>query len=145
MKTPRRKRIAFDLDETLGVPQIDGAEIVGFRFREGCVELLQRLEKDFELILWTVGSRRYVEKIVAFGLRKFFPEVYAWEDISTSWKDVRRIGADYLIDDSPHHFEEARKNGLTAHYIVIEAFGSPADFKDPHLWIRQIEEVLYQR
>src|ERR1700755_3191445 len=94
-----RKRIAFDLDETLGVPIIDGSEVVGFRFREGCSELLQRLEKDFDLILWTVSNRRYVEKILVFGLRKYFSEIYCWEDISTSWKDVRRIKADFLIDD----------------------------------------------
>lgn len=138
-----RKRIAFDLDETLGVPVIDGSEIVGFRFREGGVELLQKLGKDFDLILWTVSSRSYVEKILAFGLKKYFSEIYCWEDISTSWKDVRRIRADFLIDDSPHHFEAAVKSGISERYIVIEAFGSVKDFENPLYWIEQIEEVLF--
>jgi hypothetical protein len=142
MKSDSRKRIAFDLDETLGVPVIDGDEIVGFRFREGCVELLNGLKKDFEIILWTVSQRSYVEKILSFGLKDFFSEVYCWEDISTSWKDVRRINADYLVDDSWHHFEEAIKNGISERYIIIESFGSPKDFADPLFWIEQIEDVL---
>lgn len=137
-----RKRIAFDLDETLGVPIIDGVEIVGFRFREGCNELLQRLEKNFDLILWTVSNRSYVEKILAFGLKKYFSEIYCWEDISTSWKDVRRINADFLIDDSSHHFEKALEEGISQHYLVIEPFGSPKDVENQFLWIEQIEEFL---
>jgi len=143
MSQNSRKRIAFDLDETLGVPIIEENKIVGFRFREGCVELLQRLEKDFDLILWTVSNRSYVEKILAFGLKKFFSEIYCWEDISTSWKDVRRINADFLIDDSSHHFERALEEGISEHYIVIEPFGSPKDFENPLYWIEQIEEILF--
>lgn len=137
-----RKRIAFDLDETLGVPVIEGVEILGFRFREGCIELLERLVKDFDLILWTVSNRSYVEKILSYGLKKFFTEIYCWEDISTSWKDVRRINADFLVDDSRHHFDEASKTGISERYIVIEPFGSPKDFENPLFWIEQIEQVL---
>lgn len=139
-----RQRIAFDLDETLGVPIIDGVEIIGFRFREGCEELLQRFEKDFNLILWTVSNRRYVEKILSFGLMKYFSEIYCWEDISTSWKDVRRIKADFLIDDSRHHFEKALEEGISERYIVVEPFGSPKDFENPLFWIEQIDEVLFR-
>ena len=138
-----RKRIAFDLDETLGVPVIDGERITGFRFREGCVEVLERLQRDFILILWTVSSRRYVDQILSFGLNRFFHETYTWDDIATSWKDVRRIKADFLIDDSPHHYEEAVKNGISERYIVIEPFGSPKDFEKPLYWVEQIERVLY--
>lgn len=137
------KRIAFDLDETLGVPIIDGVEIVGFRFRDGCVDLLKKLQKDSDIILWTVSNRRYVEKILSFGLKEFFVETYSWDDISISWKDVRKIKADFLIDDSRHHFEEAVKNGIAKHYIVIEPFGSLKDFENPVYWIEQIEEVLF--
>ncbi len=138
-----RKRIAFDLDETLGVPVIDGVEIVGFRFREGCIGFLKKLQKDFDLVLWTVSSRRYVEKVLSFGLNQFFIETYSWDNISTCWKDVRKINADYLVDDSEHHFEEALKNGIGRHYIVIEPFGSPKDFENPLYWIGQIEKVLF--
>ena len=143
MTQPTRRRIAFDLDETLGVPVIDGDRITGFRFRDGCKVLLRKLEKDFDLILWTVSNRSYVDKALAFGLKDFFTETYAWEDISTNWKDVRRIKADFLIDDSRHHFEEAVKNGISEHYIVIEPFGSPKDFENPLYWIEQIERVLF--
>lgn len=142
MAQDSRKRIAFDLDETLGVPIIEGIEIVGFRFREGCIELLQRLDKNFDLILWTVSNVNYVEKILAYGLNKYFSEIYCWEDISTTWKDVRRIKADFLIDDSPHHFENALQKGISEHYIVIEPFGSQKDFENPLYWIEQIEAVL---
>lgn len=143
MSQNSRKRIAFDLDETLGVPIIEGVEIVGFRFREGCVQFLEILEKDFDLVLWTVSNRSYVEKILAFGLNKFFSEIYCWEDISTSWKDVRQIKADYLIDDSSHHFDEAIKNEISEKYIVIEPFGSIKDFENPFYWIEQIKKVLF--
>lgn len=81
MAQPLRKQIAFNLDETLGVTIIDGVEIIGFRFRKGCIKLLRKLEKDFDLILWTVSNRSYVEKILAFGLKKYFLEIYCWEDI----------------------------------------------------------------
>lgn len=138
-----RKRIAFDLDETLGVPIIDTNAMAGFRFRDGCVELLEKLQKDFDLILWTVSNRRYVEKILAFGLNRFFTETYSWDDIAAGWKDVRRIKADYLIDDSTHHFEEAVKNGIGERYIVIEPFGSPKDFENPLYWVEQIEKGIF--
>jgi len=62
-----RKRIAFDLGETLGVPVIDGAEIVGFRFREGCAERLQKLEKDFALVLG--------RSVIAVMLKRFWISV----------------------------------------------------------------------
>ena len=49
-------RIAFDLDETLGVPLIEGDAIVGFQVRPGCPELLDRLRPSFTLgllpVLW---------------------------------------------------------------------------------------------
>ena len=65
------------------------------------------------------------------------------EDISTNWNDIRSIKADFLIDDSSHHFEEAEKKGISKHYIVIEPFGSTRDFENPVYWIQQIEEVLF--
>ena len=45
------KRIAFDLDETLGVPLIEDNSIVGFQIRPGCLELLGRLRGRFTLLL----------------------------------------------------------------------------------------------
>lgn len=137
-----RLRVAFDLDETLGVPVIDGASIVGFKIREGGVELLERLKQEHSLILWTVASRRYVEKVLSFGLRKYFAEVHSWDEIASEWKDIRKIRADYLIDDSPHHQERAQEHGIERRYIVIAAYDSLEDRKDPRLWVQQIEEGL---
>ena len=135
-------RIAFDLDETLGVPLIDGNSIVGFRIRDGGVELLERLRHNHDLLLWTVSSRRYVEKVLSYGLGRFFDEVYTWDEIASEWKDVRKVGADYLIDDSPHHRERALKDGVERGYIVVVGYGSVEDQRDPLLWVRQIEQVL---
>ena len=44
-------RIAFDLDETLGVPIIEGATMRGWQLRPGCPELLARLQARFVLCL----------------------------------------------------------------------------------------------
>ena len=139
MKT---QRIAFDLDETLGTPITNGNSIIGFNLRTGCQELLSELSQHDELILWTVSSRRYVEKILQYELATYFQEVYSWDDIASEWKDIRRIHADYLIDDSPHHQDEAQKYGLESHYIVIPAYGSPEDCQDSLLWVKQIHTVL---
>ncbi|HZS09230.1 MAG TPA: hypothetical protein VFD58_30635 [Blastocatellia bacterium] len=137
-----RQRIAFDLDETLGVPVIDGDSITGFRLRDGAADLLNRLRLSHSLLLWTVSNRSYLDKALSYGLSAYFAETYSWDDLAVSWKDIRRINADYLIDDSEHHKEEARKYGIADSYIVIAAYGSPEDQDDPLLWIRQIELVL---
>jgi hypothetical protein len=139
------RRMAFDLDETLGVPLIDGSRIVGWQARPGCVELLGRLRSRFVLCLWSVSSRRYVEQALAFGLGRWFTEVYTWDELPDRWKDVRRIGADYLVDDSPHHRDEAARHGLAAAYIVVPAYGSPEDVADPLAWVRVVEQVLTSR
>ena len=135
-------RIAFDLDETLGVPITDGRTVVGFQFRVGCLGLLQRLSREHHLILWTVSSHIYVDKALGFGLRPFFREVYCWDDLPGSWKDVRRVRADYLIDDSEHHMDAARTYGLEERYIVVPAYGSPEDVADSALWVRLIDTRL---
>jgi hypothetical protein len=135
-------RIAFDLDETLGVPLVEGSAIVGWQLRPGALDLLGRLAPRFTLCLWTVSSRRYVDKVLSFGLGGWFREVYTWDELATAWKDVRRIGADFLVDDSPHHREAARKHGLEEAYIVVSAYGGPEDAADPLGWVREIEAVL---
>jgi phosphoglycolate phosphatase-like HAD superfamily hydrolase len=100
-------RIAFDLDETLGVPVIENDRIVGFRARDGAAELLAELSQKRALILWTVSLRSYLDKVLGYGLGRYFTETYTNDEIAVTWKDIRRIRADYLIDDSPHHAEEA--------------------------------------
>ena len=135
-------RLAFDLDETLGIPIVNDSSIQGFKVRPGAIQLLETLYRDHKLLLWTVASRRYVDKVLSYGLAQYFIEVYSWDEIATGWKDIRKIGADFLIDDSSHHREEARRHGLEHRYIVVPAYGSLEDRKDPLLWARQVERGL---
>lgn len=136
------KRIAFDLDETLGVPLIEGSSIVGFQTRPGCLELLGRLRPRFALCLWSVSGRRYLDKVLGFGLSDWFAENHSWDDLPGAWKDVHRIGADFLIDDSPHHREAAAKHGLADRYVVVPVYGGPEDAADPLKWVRLVERAV---
>jgi hypothetical protein len=136
------QRIAFDLDETLGVPCIEGAEIVGWQLRPGCLDLLARLQPRFVLCLWSVSNRRYVDRALSFGLGAWFAETYSWDELPVRWKDVRRIRADFLVDDSPYHRSSARALGLESAYIVVPQYGSPEDDADPLLWVRQVEAAV---
>jgi hypothetical protein len=97
------RRIAFDLDETLGVPLIEGQTVVGWQMRSGSAELLDRLRAGFDLVLWSVSPRRYVDKALSDGLGRWFAESHSWDELPARWKDVRRLRADWLVDDSPHH------------------------------------------
>lgn len=136
------RRIAFDLDETLGVPIIDGTAMVNWQMRPGCEGLLNSLRSQFDLCLWSVSSRRYVDKALSFGLRTWFTQTYSWDDMPVRWKDVRQVRADYLVDDSPHHREAARGWGLEAAYVVVPQYGSPEDADDPLAWVRQVEAAV---
>lgn len=136
------KRVAFDLDETLGVPLIEGNAIVGFQTRPGCLELLDRLHHRCTLCLWSVSSRRYLDKVLSFSLAGWFRETYSWDDLPTAWKDVRRIKADLLVDDSPHHMETATEHGLADRYVVVPVYGGPVDTADPLAWVRLVERAI---
>jgi hypothetical protein len=139
-----KKRVAFDLDETLGIPIVDGASIVGFQDREGAIQLLEELYCKYSLLLWTVSNRNYLEKILSFGLKQYFVETYSWDEMPVTWKDIRKIRAEYLVDDSDHHRIQAEKHGIENGYIVVVPYGVAEDRNDPLLWVRQIEEVLFK-
>ena len=141
---PERQRVvAFDLDETLGVPVTDGQSVVGFRMRRGCGELLMDLRPHYTLVLWSVSSRRYVEKALDAGLRGFFEQTYTWDEHPCRWKDVRALGVDWLVDDSDYHRAAATACGVAAdRYIVVPAYGSPADDADPLAWAGRVRAVL---
>jgi hypothetical protein len=136
------RRIAFDLDETLGVPLIEGPNLVGWQLRPGCAELLDRLRTQFDLVLWSVSPRRYVDKALSFGLGRWFTESHSWDEVPAPWKDVRQLGADWLVDDSPHHAQAAERFGLASRYIVVPAYGSPEDVADPLAWVRLVESAV---
>ena len=139
------RRIAFDLDETLGVPLIEGPSVVGWQIRPGAAALLDRLRPRFQLLLWSVSPRRYVDKALSFGLSRWFAESYSWDEAPAGWKDVRRVRADFLVDDSPHHREAAEALGLGSAYIVVPAYGSPEDVADPLGWARLVEAAVTGR
>jgi hypothetical protein len=136
------KRIAFDLDETLGVPLIERNAIVGFQLRPGCLELLEKLRSHCTLLLWSVSGRRYLDRCLSFGLAGCFAQTYSWDELPASWKDVRLIGADLLVDDSPHHREAAQKHGIAGRYLVVPLYGSPEDAADPLAWVRLVERAV---
>ncbi len=137
-----KPRIAIDLDETLGATVTDSTSIVGFRIRDGCIELIEQLELKYHLVLWTVARRSYPDKVLAFGLKKYFSETYSWDEIENSWKDIRQINVEYLIDDDEYHQEIAKRYGLESHYIIVPAYGSPEDEEEPLGWVRQVEEKM---
>ena len=139
-------RIAFDLDETLGAAIINQNNLLGFNIRVGCLDLLDDLlAKNYELVLWSISYRSYVDEVLAFNngiFKTFFSRSYAWEDINSKWKDVRLIDVDFLVDDSPHHRDKASQYGLSEHYIIVPQYGSAEDVAHPHLWVRLVAEKL---
>ena len=138
------RRIAFDLDETLGVPLTDGRGVVGWQMRSGAAELLDRLQRRFDLLLWSVSPRRYVDKALAAGLGRWFTESHSWDEIPSPWKDVRQLRVDLLVDDSPHHALSASAFGLASRYVVVPAYGSPEDATSPSAWITLVEAAITQ-
>ena len=77
-----------------------------------------------------------MDKALSFGLKRWFAESHSWDELPAPWKDVRRLGADFLVDDSPHHREAAERFGLAAAYIVVPPYGSPEDVADPLASVR---------
>ena len=139
-----KPRIAFDLDETLGIPKLDNDQIIGFRIRAGALSLLDDLASHYTLCLWSVSTRSCVNKALSFGLGAYFAETYSWDEQPVEWKDVRRLNFVYLIDDSPHHREMALQYGIGKRYIVVPMMGSPEDERDLLAWSKQIRQVLLQ-
>ncbi|HIE02627.1 MAG TPA: hypothetical protein EYP59_20475 [Thiotrichaceae bacterium] len=137
-----KSRIAIDLDETLGATVTDSTAIIGFRLRDGCLELLKQLDSKYHLVLWTVASRAYLNKVLAYGLKDYFQETYSWDDIASSWKDIRQINVEFLIDDDEYHQEAAKQYDLEDSYIIVPAYGSFEDQKEPLKWVQEIEKRL---
>jgi hypothetical protein len=140
----QRLKVAFDLDETLGVPITDGRSVLGFQIRQGCRELLEELAQRHDLVLWTVSSRSYVQKALSFGLGGFFGSCITWDDLPARWKDVRAVGVDYLVDDSDYHRQLAEPHGLASRYIIVPSYGTVEDECDPLAWAARVKSVLRQ-
>jgi hypothetical protein len=65
-----------------------------------------------------------------------------WCSSPAPWKDVRRITADFLVDDSAHHRAAAEKHGLADRYIVVPMYGSPENVADPMEWARLVKRAV---
>jgi hypothetical protein len=122
----------------------DGRGVVGWQMRPGCADLLDRLRPEFELVLWSVSPRRYVDKALAAGLDRWSAESHWWDEVPARWKDVRQLQADWLVDDSPHHVQAAAEFGLASRYIVVPAYGSPEDADDPLARVGLVEAAVAQ-
>lgn len=137
-----RKRIVLDVDETLGMPLVDGHLVTGYQLRTGARELLEELSRRHELILWSSSNRQYLVKLLRFGLAKFFRRTVTYDEVPAPWKDIRKVGADFLVDFSDHHKHLAEQQGIGSGYIVVPAYGSVEDEKDPLEWTRIIRAGL---
>jgi len=134
-----KPRVAFDLDETLGIPKIHDNRMTGFHIRKGALSLLEALTPHFILCLWSVSNRGYVDKALAFGLGQYFAETYSWNELPVRWKDIRRLELAYLIDDNPYHREMAAQWGIMDQYIVV-----PEDRRYPIVWVSQVKQILFK-
>lgn len=137
-----KNRLVFDLDETLGVALVNSNSVVGFKIRQGCLELLEKLSLKYELVLWSVSNRSYVDKMLSRELGKFFKETYSWDEIPQRWKDIRIVKGDYLIDDDSYQKEMAEQVGLGNKYVIVPIYGDKIDEIEPLSWVRIIENAL---
>lgn len=137
-----QKVIAFDLDETMMTPIIDArGEIKGANVRSGLASLLTTLSASYTLHVWSSGDRRYVEKMLRLArLTSYFERVIAWEDYAAEFKDVRRFGIDYLIDDNEALIDTARQLGIEDRYIIVPQLW--ADDDQGSRWIELIMSCL---
>jgi glutaredoxin-related protein len=137
-----KNRLVFDLDETLGVALVNSNSVVGFNIRQGCLDLLEKLSSKYELVLWSVSNRSYVNKMLSGELGKFFKETYSWNEVPQLWKDIRIIKGDYLIDDDSYQKEMAEQVGLGNKYIIVPVYGNKIDEAEPLYWVKIIEKSL---
>src|SRR5262249_24552445 len=129
---------------TLGVPLTDGRGVVGWQMRSGSADLLDRLRNVFQLVLWSVSPRRYVDKALAAGLSGWVTESYSWDEMPSPWDDVRRLRVDWLVEDSPHHAQKGAECGLASKYIIVPSYGSPEDVAEPLAWVKLVEAAVAQ-
>ncbi|MGE0432268.1 MAG: NIF family HAD-type phosphatase [Planctomycetota bacterium] len=141
-----RRRIAIDLDDTLGTAVVDAFDVIGFTLRPGCIELLADLAQHYELVLFTAAPRRYVEKVFAFtGLGEWFAEQVTADEWPYGLKDPRFARAEFLVDDLDDHRRFGIEQGIGSQYIIIPAFGSPDDEREPDRWSRIVRDLLLPR
>jgi len=129
-------KIAVDMDNTI-------FDDFGRAIRPGMLTLLGKLKDDgHELVLWTSSSRPRALQILAWhDCARYFSALYCREDYDPenrgAIKDLRRIGADAIIDDDPKHCQAATDCGRIG--ILVASFRGGED-----AWVDDLDAV-YQR
>lgn len=116
--------IVFDLDNTL-------TDEMGSTVRPGMRALLERLRCDgHTLALWTSSRRERARSILQeHRLERYFSRFVFREDYDRDdrgvRKDVRAIGGQALVDDSPEEIDFARSTGVRAWLLASYRKGRP--------------------
>jgi ADP-ribose pyrophosphatase YjhB (NUDIX family) len=108
----KNKHIVFDLDNTL---------IKNNKLRPNAIELLESLKKNNNKIsLWTHSKRDRVMRLFKKNnLEKYFEKIVTREDYAmgkdmNTFKDIKKIGGDMLIDNSKIQITKQRRAGNEA-------------------------------
>ena len=126
--------VVFDMDKTL-------TDDFGASVRPGIVGLLKRLVGDgIELCLWTDSTAERARGILSLhGLERFFTRFLYREDFDSESeagvpKDIRRIGAQFLVGADPMQirFAQSVKRGS----FLISAYRGDATVDE-----RELEEL----
>jgi beta-phosphoglucomutase-like phosphatase (HAD superfamily) len=105
--------VVFDLDNTL-------TDEMGSAVRPGMLELLAKLRREgHTLALWTNSRRDRARAILHdHDLARYFPRCVFREDYDPRdegvRKDIRKIGGDVLVDDSPEEIAFTKSVGVRA-------------------------------
>lgn len=130
-------KIVFDLDNTL-------SDELGSSVRPGIFKHLQRLKKkNHELHIWTNSNRnRALEIINRLKFREFFATIVCREDYDPMNmglpKDIRRLNAQFLIDDDPSEVNFTTSLKLTGILISPYRKGDNPSEKE----LKDIEKIV---
>jgi len=135
------KHIVFDLDRTL----IDGKG----NLRPDALKLLRKLKREGKTIsLWTHSKKKRTMKILEKNkIKKYFDNILTREDYAMgksmhTFKDIKRIGGDILIDDSLKQITLQKKAGNLGLQITKYKGGKSAAFKTLYSEIKEIEKGI---
>lgn len=147
-------RICFGLSSVL--IDIDESKIDIVTVRPGALDLLTHL-KDLghTLILWTRRDKAFVKNLnyTNADLVGVFAEVYTKKDIELiqdipgysphSFKDVRLVKADFLVEAKPIYKAYAKSFGMDDKYLIVPDFRKE-NYQEPSKWKVRVlgEEVI---
>ena len=133
IKSYYKYTLVLDLDETLIYCQRDNISLYNnynfnnmnkntLIFRPGLLEFLHKMKSLYELVLFSFGTKEYVEHIVSLieKKEKIFEHVlyrqYATYEKGDYVKNLELLGRDLkkiiIVDDIPHVFKLQKSNGI---------------------------------